>query len=569
MRASAYVVLQLATLLPPALHAQPRDAKPNDPRHFFDRRCPAAATLDPAGQVRDPGSVSAYLRTPMASGQNTVHDCAELCCHDWSCEAFAFCAAGAEHLCEAMGGKEGVPVAGSCAAGRPCCVFKDDASDPLIPAGSAWRGLQTGRRSMLPATDPPYPNSTSVPWASIEPRMYVGVNGDEFPTTWARDGAQYTGAGDNKQATGGGTRAESPLSFFKVSGRPTEMGCTVETPSPNNTQPSPICKNITMQGESIVVRGPAASKACPGWHDVDGRPVPNLKSSGVLAIGDTIYWAVSCFNYGDDQVFNRQRYGPAWIITSRDGGVTFNSSATPTGMFPGRLAAPRFLQFGRDYAGAPEDGRYVYVYFPGTQGDSAFFENNDQILLGRVPTAKILQREAYEFYYGRAADDTVQWTSDASIATHVWEFPLMTSVQQVNFHPGLRKYVFANWAWISYDGNPRPDHTADERNERTGHQRTQLTLVEGDTPWGPWSVFYRDDNWHGPDGSMGGCEPHARPLLVRTHVRRSCADTPVFPPAWIGDGGGDDFWMVYTQCCGNPRPPWNHYNFNAQKVVLR
>jgi hypothetical protein len=51
----------------------------------------------------------------------------------------------------------------------------------------------------------------------------------------------------------------------------------------------------------------------------------------VLAINDTIYWAVSCFNYGDDAVFDRQRYGPAWIITSKDGGVTFNETATPTG----------------------------------------------------------------------------------------------------------------------------------------------------------------------------------------------------------------------------------------------
>ena len=72
----------------------------------------------------------------------------------------------------------------------------------------------------------------------------------------------------------------------------------------------------------------------------------------------------------------------------------------------------------------------------------------------------------------------VQWTSDATIASHVWEFPLMTSVQQANYHPTLKRYIFANWAWISYDGNPRPDHTADERNDRTGHQRTQLSLVE-------------------------------------------------------------------------------------------
>lgn len=58
---------------------------------------------------------------------------------------------------------------------------------------------------------------------------------------------------------------------------------------------------------------------------------------------------------GDDAVFNRQRYGPAWIITSTDGGITFNLNATPTDMFPGRLAAPRFVQYGQDYAGAPSD----------------------------------------------------------------------------------------------------------------------------------------------------------------------------------------------------------------------
>ena len=40
-------------------------------------------------------------------------------------------------------------------------------------------------------------------------------------------------------------------------------------------------------------------------------------------------------------------------------------------------------------------------------------------------------------------------------------------------------------------------------------------------------------------------------------------DTPVFPPAWLDNEG---LWMVFTQCCGNPRPPLNHYNFNAQRV---
>jgi len=243
-------------------------------------------------------------------------------------------------------------------------------------------------------------------------------------------------------------------------------------------------------------------------------------------------------------VFNRQRYGPAWIITSHDNGVTFNLTASPTGMFPGRLAAPRFVQYGQDYAGAPSD--WVYVYFPGTTGDSAFFENNDEILLGRVDKAKILDRSAYQFFNGVQLDGVDSWTSDSTIATPIWSFPLMTSVQQVNFHPTMKRYIFANWAWVSYDGYARPDHTGDERNSRTGHQRTQLSLVEAPTPWGPFSVFYRNDDWQGGDGSTGGY-------------------TPVFPPAWMGD---DDFWMVFTQCCGNPRPPLNNYNFNAQHVTF-
>ena len=33
-----------------------------------------------------------------------------------------------------------------------------------------------------------------------------------------------------------------------------------------------------------------------------------IASSAVLAIDGVLYWAVSCFNYGDDPAFNRQRY---------------------------------------------------------------------------------------------------------------------------------------------------------------------------------------------------------------------------------------------------------------------
>ena len=77
--------------------------------------------------------------------------------------------------------------------------------------------------------------------------------------------------------------------------------------------------------------------------------VANTKPSSVLEIGGTLYWAVSCFNYGDDAVFNRQRWGPTWIITSTDKGKTWDLDATPGNFFTGRLGGARFIQFGQGY----------------------------------------------------------------------------------------------------------------------------------------------------------------------------------------------------------------------------
>jgi len=69
--------------------AQPHHANPDDPRHHFDKRCPPGVTMDGPKKQRDPTSTSSYLWTPMPKTA-TVADCVTACCHDWSCEAFAF-----------------------------------------------------------------------------------------------------------------------------------------------------------------------------------------------------------------------------------------------------------------------------------------------------------------------------------------------------------------------------------------------------------------------------------------------------------------------------------------------
>merc|ERR1711871_1187088 len=101
-----------------------------------------------------------------------------------------------------------------------------------------------------------------------------------------------------------------------VKGGPMDLNCT----DPSN--PSPQCTNMTLQGSTIPVRGKWLLDYCENWnpwHDPKYEDVPNIKSNSVISIDGTLYWAVTCFNYGDDDDFNRQRYGPSWIITSDDG----------------------------------------------------------------------------------------------------------------------------------------------------------------------------------------------------------------------------------------------------------
>ena len=106
-----------------------------------------------------------------------------------------------------------------------------------------------------------------------------------------------------------------------------------------------------------------------------------------------LYWAVACFDYHDDpdfdSVFSRQRYGvndTSWIVASSDKGLTWNVTATDFHFFRGRLSSPRFINAGQGYRDAA-DPHHIYALFVGTEtNDRAYFEQNDAIWLGRVPT---------------------------------------------------------------------------------------------------------------------------------------------------------------------------------------
>jgi len=331
-------------------------------------------------------------------------------------------------------------------------------------------------------------------------------DGDMWPITWADDGYLYGAAGDN---------SGSPMNFWKISGGPLDVfwgsgwGVSLELVHPKPIDPLIYCQR----------------------PDLDQKN--GVKPAGLLCLNGVLYLAVELHNYGDNPAFNRQHNIQSWIITSTDYGKTWNLEATPTGYFTGRLASPHFLQFGRNYAGA-RDG-FVYAYFAAADDGNSYWENGDCLLLGRVPAENLLNRQAWRFFTGLDAAGNPAWDGDDRLAVPVFRYPLMTGENHVSYNPGLRRYIMGSYGFLDPAGTPRPYHT-------TGGWpgtalRSQLTLFEAPEPWGPWSLFYQDDNW----GTYGDYQP-------------------CFPTQWISEDG-KTMLMVSSGS-------FDDYNMTLQKITL-
>jgi hypothetical protein len=261
-----------------------------------------------------------------------------------------------------------------------------------------------------------------------------------------------------------------------------------------------------------------------------------LKPAGLIDVGGTLYFAVQTQNYGTDPAFNRQTNIQGWFITSRDYGRTWDREASDQNFFTGKLASCHFLQIGRGDENIM-DG-FVYAYFPCGYDGRSFWENGDAILLGRVPADAILRRDAWEFFIEESNGKSL-WTHDDAEASYVFEYPHMTGENHVSFNRGIKRYLMGNYSFITDELIPRPNHQ--EPWGSGGFPRTalrsQLTLFEASSPWGPWRLFHRDDNW----GTYGDYQPS-------------------FPPKWMTEDG-KTMLMVSSGT-------YDDYNFTVQKVLL-
>jgi len=364
-------------------------------------------------------------------------------------------------------------------------------------AGEADAQPQGGAAVGQTKSIPPLPKSSFITGAVFDKfRLHKG-DGDMWPLTWAADGNLYGGAGDN---------SGSPMNFWRISGAPI-WSLIVELVDHLPMDPAIYCQK----------------------PNVDRKM--GIKPASLLSVDGVLYFAVENHNYGDNPQFNRQHNINAWIITSTDFGKTWNRKVTPEDFFTGRLASPHFLQFGQDYSGARDE--YVYAYFPAADDGQSYWENGDYILLGRVPKDRILVREAWEFYTGTHKSGAPIWQKNDKLAEPIFRYYHMTGENHVSYNKGIARYLMGNYGFMDENGNPRPYH----QHWPESVSPSQLTLYEAPEPWGPWSLFYQDDNW----GTYGDYQPS-------------------FPTKWMSEDG-KTLWMVSAGS-------FDDYNFTVQKLTL-
>ena len=288
--------------------------------------------------------------------------------------------------------------------------------EPIVAAAGA-AGPTTPARTLKGAPYPPSTVITSLAWAPKQSIVRKAHGSDNWPTTWADDGHLYTAYGDG---WGFEPRVKGKLSLGLA--------------------------RVTGPGEKfkgVNVRSPTAERKGDGPR--------GGKASGMLCVSGTLYMLVR--NTGLSQL--------AW---STDHGRTWTWADW---RFKEGFGCPTFLNFGRDYAPARDGYAYVYSF----DSDSAY-KPSDRMVLARVPTGRIRDRRAYEFFVGLAADGRCVWSTDIARRGAVFTHKGRCYRSGVTYNAPLKRYL-----WVQVIGS------------------RGLGIFDAPEPWGPWTTVYFTDRW--------------------------------------------------------------------------
>lgn len=328
-----------------------------------------------------------------------------------------------------------------------------------------------------------------------------GGDGDLWPSCWASDGNLYTANGDGKNFSG---------TFYSMA-----VGKIAGTP-PN------------LSGSFV---------AGDVGFNYAGSPYTD-KPTGMLCINGAIYLAYQNLNENTFEdapaanVIESTNFGATW--SANPSTPMFGTPGNPNSSSAYKFTTIFFLDFGQNSANAI-DG-YVYVY--GLDND---WRDQTAMYLARVPSNRILNRSAWQFYSGMSGN-TPQWTSDITQKVAVLtdqrnlyhtmytnDSGLRCPQNQVVIAQGgvvydkpLNRYLFSSWGCATHE------------------------LYEAPQPWGPWSHVLSKD--------FG-------PLLLNQNSGQYGTSIP----SKFISSDGKSLYLQSNVCCGNGAA---YYTFSLRKLQL-
>jgi hypothetical protein len=328
----------------------------------------------------------------------------------------------------------------------------------------------------------PYPNSkivTKLTWDSDVLKMEGCISGDNWPIAWVSDELQITafcdGKGFSQQAPG------LSQGFARVYGDPPDFRA----------------ENFKSNADTPMGGGSSG-----------------IKASDMIIVDGVLYMFVRNYKPPGSDDFTNAR-----LARSTDLGVKWTWASWH---FSDTFGCPAFVQFGKNYEGARDD----YVYIASQANDSAYGFSPD-IVMARVKTDAVMNRDRYEFFAGRGASGAPVWSRDIAERKPIFTDPKGTQRIAITFNRGIGRYILAT----SHRAGKEATHTA------------ALGIFEAPEPWGPWSTIYYDDHWSVQDGKD-----------CRTYHHR-------FPPKWISSDG-KTMWLLYSGLdCGL-------YSFCVRKATM-
>jgi CubicO group peptidase (beta-lactamase class C family) len=328
-------------------------------------------------------------------------------------------------------------------------------------AGSGWRRDWNGDyefvrpflepicESVTPgAPYPPSPVITSLIWAPAATVVRQATGSDNWPITWADDGDLYTAYGDG---WGFEPKLKGKLSmgFAKVvGGAESFVGINIRSPD-----------------------------------EQYGDGAKGKKGSGLLMVDGVLYmWVRNVIGSQGSELWWSSDHAQSW--TKADWMWT-------------EFGYPTFLNYGQNYAGAPDD--YVYTV---THDHPDAYLPADTFVLMRVPKDRIKEKGHYEFFRHLDPNDQPVWTADIRLRGSIFIFPGRCRRSGLSYNAALGRYLW----W------------------QVCHGTNGFGVYDAPHPWGPWTTVYFTENWDIAPGETGS-----------------------FPPKWMSPDGK----TIYLVCSGD------------------